>query len=169
MAFRDRATCRYAVLCASIYPYITAISNEACAELGLFLLFFFFFFTASATQFQLCELKSERESRAAIDRARARNYRRRIRKKTRKEHAAYIYPGRIGGGLCHVCLITFQSTRQSATPLSASHQPENYSFIPEQAQYIAAEPRRCFPPPRDTIAAGFQFPLSRTVSRISFT
>lgn len=35
-------------------------------------------------------------------------------------------------GLRHVCLITFQSTRQSATPLSASHHPENYSFILEQ-------------------------------------
>lgn len=35
-------------------------------------------------------------------------------------------------GFRHVCLITFQSTRQSATPLSASHHPENYSFILEQ-------------------------------------
>lgn len=37
-------------------------------------------------------------------------------------------------GFRHVCLITFQSTRQSATPLSASHHPENYSFILEQLE-----------------------------------
>lgn len=35
----------------------------------------------------------------------------------------------------HVCLITFQLTRQSATPLSASHHPENYSFILEQLRF----------------------------------
>lgn len=33
-----------------------------------------------------------------------------------------------------MCLITFQSTRQSAAPLSASHHPENYSFILEQLE-----------------------------------
>lgn len=33
-----------------------------------------------------------------------------------------------------MCLITFQSTRQSATPLSGSHHPENYSFILEQLE-----------------------------------
>lgn len=38
--------------------------------------------------------------------------------------------------LRHVCLITFQSTRQSATPLSASHHPENYSFIHEQPERL---------------------------------
>lgn len=38
-------------------------------------------------------------------------------------------------GFRHVCLITFQLTRQSATPLSASHHPENYSFILEQLRF----------------------------------
>lgn len=46
-----------------------------------------------------------------------------------------------------MCLITFQSTRQSATPLSGSHHPENYSFILEQLElpvYTAIFP--VFPP-----------------------
>lgn len=48
-------------------------------------------------------------------------------------------------GFRHVCLITFQSTRQSATPLSASHHPENYSFILEQLELpIFRIPRSLF-------------------------
>lgn len=46
-----------------------------------------------------------------------------------------------------MCLITFQSTRQSATPLSGSYHPENYSFILEQLElpvYTAIFP--VFPP-----------------------
>lgn len=58
-------------------------------------------------------------------------------------------------GFRHVCLITFQLTRQSATPLSASRHPENYSFILEQLRFPM------FRVPRYSLFLSFLFPFAR--------
>lgn len=75
----------------------------------------------------------EREVAGMEEKRSAKETRAKERRGWRVGKGCFVISWRVRG-FRHVCLITFQSTRQSATPLSASHHPENYSFILEQLE-----------------------------------